>query len=233
MVRQFVLGDNPTKQVKPNILDAPLYKGTDVARFLNAANPTVRRWFFAPGHGRALTPADPKEHELSFTNLVEARVLLALRKEYRISMQQIRRAVAYLERELQTPHPLADHRLKTDKVRVYFDDRNLIDATRHGQTAIRDVIGPHLERIEWDRAGSLLRLWPTTRSGDSLAPQPKMVTIDPRVSLGRPTLAEGGVRTAIIVQRFRGGDSLQVLAHDYGRSIGEIEEAVRFETRAA
>ncbi len=55
-----------------------------------------------------------------------------------------------------------------------------------------------------------------------------MVTIDPRVSFGRPTLAESGVRTAIIVQRFRGGDSLQVLAHDYGRSIGEIEEAVRF-----
>lgn len=210
-----------------------MYKGTDVARFLNAANPTVRRWFFAPELGRALAPADPEEHELSFTNLVEAHVLLALRTEYRISMQQIRRAVAYLERELQTPHPLADRRLTTDKVRIYFDDRNLIDATRHGQTAIRDVIGPHLERIEWDKAGSLLRLWPTTRSGDARVPQPKTVTIDPRVSFGRPTLAESGVRTAIIVQRFRGGDSLQVLAHDYGRSIGEIEEAVRFETRAA
>ena len=59
------------------------------------------------------------------------------------------------------------------------------------------------------------------------------LTIDPRLSLGRPTLPETGVRTAIIVQRFRGGDSLQALANDYGRSIGEIEEAVRFESRAA
>jgi len=170
---------------------------------------------------------------LSFTNLVETYVLLALRKEYRMSLQGIRRALIYLEDELKTPHPLTDRRLKTDKVRLYFDDSTLIDVSSHGQTAIRDVIGPHLERIEWDRAGSLLRLWPTTRPSDSLSPQPKTVAIDPRVSLGRPTLGDTGVRTAIIVQRFRGGDSLQALARDYERSIGEIEEAVRFETRAA
>lgn len=224
----------PTNQAKHNILDAPLYRGNDVARYLNAPNPTVRRWFFArSGDGGALAPADPKQHELSFTNLVEAYVLLALRKEYRISLQEIRKAVSYLENELRTPHPLADSRLKTDRVRIYFDDRMLIDASRHGQTVIRDVIGPHLERIDWDKAGSLLRLWPMTRSGESLSPQPKVVTIDPRVSFGRPVLAETGVRTGIIVQRFRGGDSLQVLARDYGRTIGEIEDAVRFETRAA
>jgi len=194
----------------------------------------VLRWFFGrSGSGRSLAAAHPKDRELSFTNLVETYVLLALRKEYRMSLQGIRRALIYLEDELKTPHPLTDRRLKTDKVRLYFDDSTLIDVSSHGQTAIRDVIGPHLERIEWDRAGSLLRLWPTTRPSDSLSPQPKTVAIDPRVSLGRPTLGDTGVRTAIIVQRFRGGDSLQALARDYERSIGEIEEAVRFETRAA
>lgn len=211
-----------------------MYKGSDVARYLDAPTATVLRWFFGrSGTRHPLVPADLNQHELSFTNLVEAHVLLALRKEYKMSLQRIRGAVSYLQDKLKTPHPLADRRLKTDKVHIYFDDNTLIDASSHGQTAIRDVIGPHLERIEWDRAGVLLRLWPTTRPADSLGPQPRVITIDPRVSLGRPTLAETGVRTAIIVQRFRGGDSLQLLANDYGRTIGEIEEAVRFETRAA
>ena len=150
-----------------------------------------------------------------------------------MSLQGIRGVLAYLEDELKTPHPLADRRLKTDKVRLYLDDSALIDVSSRGQIAIRDVIGPHLERIEWDKAGSLLRLWPKTRPEESSSPQPKVVAIDPRIGFGRPTLGETGVRTAIIVQRFRGGDSLQALARDYGRSIGEIEEAVRFETRAA
>lgn len=227
------LGDPTTTTATRDILETPLYRVGDLARFFDTPTPTVRRWFFAVGQRAALVPADAKEHELSFTNLVEAYVLVALRREYRISLQEIRKAVKYLEEELKTPHPLTDRRLKTDRVRLYFDDRALIDVSSSGQTAIRDVIGPHLERIEWDKAGALLRLWPTTRPADSVSPQPRVVAIDPRVGFGRPTLADTGVRTAIVVQRFKGGDSLQALARDYGRTVGEIEEAIRFETRAA
>ena len=79
---------------------------------------------------------------------------------------RIRESLRYLEDTLQTPHPLADRRLKTDKVFLYLDGKSLINASKSGQTAIRDVIGPHLDRIEWDRAGALLRLWPSTRPAD-------------------------------------------------------------------
>ena len=226
----------PTKNnLIPDPANRPLYKGADVARFVAAPVPTIRRWFFGgPGNSASLVPANLDDHSLSFVNLVEAHVLLALRWHYRFSLQEIRKTVLYLKHDLKTDHPLVDPRIKTDRVRIYVDrDSHLVDATGQGQMAIRDVIGPHLERIEWDRHGTLVRLWPITRPVDSLAPQPRVVTIDPRVGLGRPTIATTGIRTAIINQRFRGGDSLEALARDYGRTIGEIEEAIRFETRAA
>ena len=58
---------------------------------------------------------------------------------------------------------------------------------------------------------------------------------DPRVSFGRPVLRGQGVPTAVLADRFKGGDTLQELAGDYGVSTEEIEEAIRceFDRRAA
>ena len=58
------------------------------------------------------------------------------------------------------------------------------------------------------------------------------MVIDPRVQFGRPCLAGRGIPTAIITERYKAGDSIQILADDYRCPAHEIEEAIRYETAA-
>jgi uncharacterized protein (DUF433 family) len=57
--------------------------------------------------------------------------------------------------------------------------------------------------------------------------------IDPRISFGRPVIAGTRIATAVIGERWRAGESVEALAADYGRSLAEIEEAIRCETTQA
>ena len=60
-----------------------------------------------------------------------------------------------------------------------------------------------------------------------------MIVIDPRLSAGRPVIAGTGLATELIAERYKAGESITVLARDYGRENSEIEEAVRCELKAA
>ena len=53
--------------------------------------------------------------------------------------------------------------------------------------------------------------------------------MDPRVQFGRPCIAGTGIPTSIIAERYRAGDSISELAHDYGQEALTIEEALRYE----
>ena len=58
--------------------------------------------------------ADVKNLRLSFTNLTEAHVLDALRRQYRVELPQIRRAVGYLKEHFRTENPLVSLEMLTD-----------------------------------------------------------------------------------------------------------------------
>jgi hypothetical protein len=61
---------------------------------------------------------------------------------------------------------------------------------------MRDLIGLHLQRVEWDKEGFVARVYPFTRSRRSPAEessQPRVVTMDPRVEFGRPVLKVSAV----------------------------------------
>ena len=62
---------------------------------------------------------------------------------------------------------------------------------------------------------------------------PTMVVIDPRLSAGRPVIAGTGLATQLIAERYKAGESISDLAHDYERGNDEIEEAIRCELQAA
>jgi uncharacterized protein (DUF433 family) len=84
-----------------------------------------------------------------------------------------------------------------------------------------------LQRIEWDTAGTPIKLYPFVRKKE--AEEPRFIVIDPYVSFGRPTLTGTGIATAVVASIFRAGETLEALAKDYGRSVSQIEEAIRCE----
>jgi uncharacterized protein (DUF433 family) len=60
-----------------------------------------------------------------------------------------------------------------------------------------------------------------------------IIVIDPRIRFGRPVLDGTGIRTEIVIDRFRADEPIESLAADYGRSQEEIEAIVRSELPAA
>ncbi len=142
--------------------------------------------------------------------VIEAHVLEAIRQQHDIPLKKVRRAVALLERQFGSRHPLADDQFETDGLDLFIQHAGLfINVTQTGQLAIREFVQAYLNRLERD--------------------EPRAVVIDPFVSFGRPVLAGTGISTAVVAERFKAGEPMGALADDYGRSLLEIEEAIRCE----
>lgn len=225
---------------RPDPREEPSYPIPEAAHYLRLPVATLRSWvlgrpypvksgkhFFQP----VIVPRDPPLRLLSFVNLVEAHVLSAIRREHQVPLEKVRTAVAYLRRHMHSKHPLAEQRIETDGVDLFVRRLGeLINASRSGQLAMREVLDAHLKRIERDASGLAVRLYLFTRNQGF--DQPKVVCIDPYVSFGRPVLAGTGIPTAVIANRYKAGEGSDELAADYGRSRLEIEDAIRCELPA-
>jgi uncharacterized protein (DUF433 family) len=107
----------------------------------------------------------------------------------------------------------------------------LINVSREGQLAMSEVLGAYLRRVDWDEAGFAIRLYPFTRKRE--LDEPKVVVIDPEIAFGKPVLANTGIPTATVADRYKAGESMDDLAEDYDLKRAQIEEAIRCELRAA
>lgn len=227
--------------------DRPIYSVTDAARYLWVPAATLRAWAFGrefPAHGRTcfsepvISSADPERHLLSFVNLLELHVLAAIRRGHNIDMRRVRTAVEYLAEHFGHARPLIDATMETDGTDLFVDHLGeLVNVSRAGQGALRELLRVHLQRIERDPAGTAVRLFPFTRrlptSVTDASADPRVIVIDARVAFGRPVLARTRIPTREIAERYKAGDSIEDLAHDYGRPASDIEEAVRCELQVA
>lgn len=218
----------------------PAYSIAEASHYLQMPSSTLRSWvkgryypteagkrFFEP---LIVLPAaiNGNPPALSFVNVVEAHVLDALRRAHRIAMHKVRKALTFLEQRFPCKHPLADQNFATDGVDLFIEKYGqLINITQQGQLAMRDILRVYLSRIERDDKGIPVKLYLFTRS--RTADEPKTVVMDPYVSFGRPVLAGTGITTAIIAERYKAGESMEDLAHDYDLPPASIQEAIRCE----
>ena len=151
-------------------------------------------------------------------------------------MLSIRRAIHYLSEFASNPfdqrHPLISRELETDGLGLFIEYYGqLINISRAGQAAMREILSAALHRIDRDPSGMPIKLYPFTRKDVRNAPQ--MVVIDPMLSAGRPVITGTGLATEIIAERYKLGESIRELAYDYDRPDAEIEEAIRCELQIA
>lgn len=218
--------------------EVPNYSIPEAARYLRVPEATLRAWVRGTtyGAGSAKTSFEPllalqgDSRLLTFTNLVEAHVLNAIRRQHGIPMQRVRRALQYLYDE-SVASPLAGQQFETDGIDLFVERcGTLVNATRSGQVALRALLQAHLRRIERDENGLAARLFPFVLQ--DLEHDPGHVQIDPRISFGKPTLVGSGVPTEAIADRFAAGESITELAEDYDRPVEQIESAIRYERAA-
>ena len=229
-------GDDPKEM--------PLYGFSQAASYLKIPLPTLRSWirgrkypvgqdgevrFSAP----VIKPPKSAFPMLSFMNLIEAHVLKGIRKVENIPFYKVRNALWYVEEKFQSKHPLADYQFLTDGVELFIEHLDeLVTVSKSGQLVFRELIEVYLRRIDRNPDKTPIRLYPFLKR-DAEKTEPKVISINPLVSFGRPVIVGTGVPTEVVAERFQAGDSLTDLTEDYGITKEEAEEAIRYEYRQA
>jgi uncharacterized protein (DUF433 family) len=211
--------------------ELPMYGLSEAALYLRVPIKTLEYWAMGRGKTPPLVQAAGRHpRALSFMNLLDCHMLAAMRTLYDLRLPKIRKAVAYLSSHSNFRHPLIEEPLYTNRIDVLIKDLDkLVNISRGGQFVIPEIVGVHLARIERDPKG-LFKFFPFVR--ERSAGEPKFIVINPAIGFGKPVIAGTGISTAVIASRFNARESVPALAEEYGLEPQQVEEAIRWETRA-
>jgi uncharacterized protein (DUF433 family) len=200
------------------------YGTSEVAHWLRIPVRTLRSWISDDG---IVVPAEPSL--LSFSNVLELHVLKGMRKIHEVPMQRVRRAVEHVSSKYPSRHPLIDREFETDGVDIFIKDLGeYINVSRYGQGGFRDIVSKYLKRISRSSEGVAEVFHPFVLS-DAVS-EPELISMNPRVSFGKPVIAGTGISTALVAARFNSArESVSALAEEYGLPQAQIEEAIRWE----
>jgi uncharacterized protein (DUF433 family) len=215
--------------------EMPVYGIREAAGYLQIPTATLASWVmgrkYETNAGQqifepVIIRPDASVRLLSFYNLAEAHVLSAFRRDHGIDLQNIRSALDFVSQQFGHRRPLIEQRFETDGVDLFIEHfGRIVDASARGQF-VMTTIKAYFKRLDW-ADNRVARFWPFTRS--DIAESPRRVFIDPRISFGRPSLINCNVPTIEIAGRYKAGDSIQLLADDYGCDPRDIEEGLRCE----
>ncbi len=235
-----MLSRNRTNKDHVAPADQAAYTLAEAARYLKLPQATLRSWSVGraypttSGAGRfqpLIHPAQRKPPVLSFSNLIEAHVLRALRTEHGVPVKALRQALRYAEESLGIKRLLLRQELCTEGGDLFLDRYGqLINLSASGQLAMRRVFDEHLRRVKWNESRLPVRLYPflTPEAGGPARP----IAIDPRIAFGRPVVLRKAVSTHVIAERIDAGETVPALATDYDLTQDEIEDAVLYERAA-
>lgn len=220
--------------------DQPWYTYPEAARATGIPPSTLRAWTlgqrYRRKHDRAFFApviARPSESDarLSFTNLIEAHVLRALRTVHEVKLNYIREAVAIAEEQYGIQRLLISPDLRTSAGQLFLDHyTGLLELSRAKQLAMREVLTQYLERVQFDESQLPVEFHPFARMPRNT--NQEIISLSPYVSFGRPLIRRVGVSTQAIVQRLEAGEPGEEVELDYGLEHEELEEAILYEAAA-
>ena len=222
--------------------EIPRYGIKETAQYLGIPLATLNSWvngrFYPTAAGKKFFKPlikVPAPGTLSFFNLVEAHILLATRKKYKVEMPYIREAIDYVSKEFPSEHPLLTEKFSTDGKYLFIRKlEQTINVSKRGQLGLGPILDMYLKRIDRDISGFPTELFPVRIDWEGAPNQepPKVIVMNPNISSGRPVIVGTGVVTTILYGRFRAGEEPEELARDYGVKPEQIYEVIRYATAA-
>lgn len=228
----------------PDPRDVPNYGPTQAAKYLRMSVSTLRTWVFGRRleveSGRSpfpplIQPASRQPSLLSFNNLVEAHMLLALRRVHEVPLSAVREALDVAAKELDVERLLLLDSLRTAFGEIFIQHYGRIVHLRHSQRiALEDYFVSHLQRVKLDSDHAPEEFYPFIRASTVFQPDSgdTLVSINPRLGFGQPVIAGTGIATAVLTERVNAGDDEASLARDYSLSRAQIRAAIIFEEAA-
>ncbi len=203
----------------------PSYLQTDVARYVGVTRRTLARWrelFELPRQGPAhgTHPA-----VLSFAELITIAFIVAFRC-HGVALDDVHRMHDDLRSALTDEYPFTLLAFKT-RAPLVLDHQGTDNLSglgvvvRHGHYGWAEPILAEFEQFDYDH-DLALRWYPRGRDSS--------IVVDARIAFGGPTINGAGILTYILKQRYVAGETLEETADDFGISISQLEEALRFES---
>ena len=215
-----------------------MYSFAEASGLLRVPASTLRSWtlgqdYQVRGGKRRFHPPIPihaGQRALTFYNLVEAFVLSTMRRDFNVELPVVRASVEFVRDQLGVPRPLLTADFYTDGVSLLVEQwGKLVDASKQGQLAMREVVEASLQRIERDQQGLAARLYPWRSSVD----EDRVIELDPRRALGKAVVAGTGISIDMLRARYRAGDSVARLARDYTVDARKIAAVVAWDDKRA
>ena len=211
------------------ILGQGVYTPREAARLVGTNAQQVLRWTRGSGPSEPLWQAhyqflDDEITEISFLDLVEVRVVAAMRRA-KISLQSIRFAISFAKEKFGIERPLASQSFKTDGTEILMEavehDGEFVSLSkkRPGQKVFREIISQSLNDLEYE--GEYVARWRPKRFSQ--------VVIDPNRSFGDPILDKFGVSTKTLHEELKHFGDLSYLAKIYEIPKKALRVGVLFE----
>ena len=169
---------------------------------------------------------------LGFWDLVQLRLARSF-LQAGVTSQYLRRAISAASEALNTSHPFASLKFKTDGRQIlmtYVDeigDKKLIEIVSK-QYQFRDIVDPFLKDIEFNERGEAA-IW---RIGYAVRRSSRVV-LDPHRSFGQPIDRETGVQTQVLAKAVEAEGSPEKAARAFDVPLKAVQDAVAFEARLA
>jgi uncharacterized protein (DUF433 family) len=167
--------------------------------------------------------ASTRRGGVSFVDLVEV-IAIGELKRFSFSLSRIRKFVLNCQEIFETPRPLATLKFKVGGREVFVRHGPVLleVGARKGMQAWDEVLSPFLDDLDYayDLA---VRWWPMGRAN--------RIVVDPDYGFGLPVVEGSGVKTEIIMERFRAGDLEEDIADDFNLDKLEVQRALQFESR--
>lgn len=227
-------GSDDTKPVLPLSLHRrlylPAYTTQEAAHLAGTTAQTVTRWcvgYTARGrrHPSVVTPKPPWQ-PLSYLELVEV-AFVGTCRDLLMPLQRIRKAHEYLAKVFSEEYPFATLRLKADGRHILKafeqaeeEPMSMVVTDQAGQLVWAPQIETRLEQFDWDYGLAL----PWFPRGKDIR-----ILLDPRISFGAPIVEAGGVATAVLRERYEGGETVPEIADDFVIASQDVLTALRFE----
>jgi len=210
------------------LMEIPIYGLAEAAHYVRVPYQTLRYWTQVNPLIQIASLSPPR---LSFMNLTECHMLSSMRSAYKVRIPKVRTALAALAKIHPHRHPLVDQPFETNEVDLFIREHGdeIINLCRGGQMEFKQIVGFYLKRIEVDASG-VYRFFPFVEERSER--EPKTILITPAISFGKPVISGTAISTSVIASRFHAREPIAALAEEYGRPIRDIEEAVRWESRA-
>lgn len=216
-----------------NILDHPTYVMAQVDRLLGLHGGTAKRWI--DGYQRShktyppvVRPEATNDEVVTWGEFVETRLLAEFR-DAGVPMVNMRPTVEKLREHLNTRYPLAHARpyvsvqgreLVMDiQAEVGLDKKLQLVVIRNGQIVLSEETENFYRSATFSEQQEVIKLRPFTEIPE--------VEIDPLRQFGEPVVRS--VRTEIIGEQVRAGESIEAIAEIYELPRASVEAAVRYE----